>query len=151
MSPFLLVVGLQGLVIFIDEFYFHHQRGLPRWERIGHPVDSFSTFIALFFLAMAPRSPSNEIIFIGLAIASSLCVTKDEWVHSKICRPAEMWLHSVLFVLHPVVLITAMNEWENQPLLILGASGAIFIFMIYQIVYWNFIASKIPAQIEIKT
>jgi len=34
----LLPLAVQGLAILVDEFYFHLARGLPRWERIGHPA-----------------------------------------------------------------------------------------------------------------
>lgn len=141
MSLFLLALAAQTIIILFDEFYFHHQRGLPRWERIGHPVDSFSVLICFLFLVFAERTPTNEIIFYGLALTSCLCVTKDEWIHRKVCGPFEMWLHSLLFIVHPMVLFSAMAEWEYNRALILAAAGGIFVFMTYQIVYWNFVAA----------
>jgi Ni/Fe-hydrogenase subunit HybB-like protein len=140
MSMFLLATAAQGFVILFDEFFFHRKRGLPRWERIGHPVDSFTVLICLLFLAFTERTHTNEMIYVGLALASCLCVTKDEWVHRKLCGAEEMWLHSVLFILHPLVLFTGMAEWEDSRSLILGAAGGVFVFMVYQITYWNFVA-----------
>ena len=35
-------MGLQGLAMLVDELLFHRRRGLPRWERIGHPIDTLS-------------------------------------------------------------------------------------------------------------
>ena len=35
-----LPFAVQGLAILVDEFWFHHRRGLPRWERLGHPIDT---------------------------------------------------------------------------------------------------------------
>jgi len=27
----------------VDEFYFHRRRGLPRWERLAHPLDTMTS------------------------------------------------------------------------------------------------------------
>lgn len=141
MSLFLVATAVQGLAILFDEFFFHRSRGLPRWERIGHPLDSLTVLACLLFLAFTERTPTTEMIYYGLAIGSCLCVTKDEWIHRKLCGPTEMWLHSVLFIIHPLVLFTAMAEWEDSRSLILAAAGGIFVFMTYQITYWNFVAA----------
>lgn len=138
MSPFLVAIAIQGAVILFDEFFFHRKRSLPRWERIGHPIDSLTVLACLLFLAYAERTAINEVIFYGLAIASCLCVTKDEWVHRKVCSAEEMWLHSVLFIIHPIVLFSGMIEWEDNRPSFLAAAGGIFVFMTYQILYWNF-------------
>lgn len=147
MSLFFLATATQGLVILIDEFYFHHRRGLPRWERIGHPLDSLTVFVCLLFLVFMERTPTTEIIYYILAVFSCAFVTKDEWIHRRVCTAEEMWLHAVLFIAHPLVLFSAMAEWEAQRPLILAAAGGVLVFIIYQVAYWNFIAS---ASIEIK-
>lgn len=137
MSTFIVAISIQGFATIFDEFYFHRQRDLPRWERIGHPLDSLSVLLCLLFLALAPRNPTTEVIYGALAIASCVCVTKDEWVHHKLCSSTEMWLHSVLFILHPIVLFTAMNAWEDARPHLLAAAGVVFTFMTYQIIYWS--------------
>lgn len=141
MTAFILATLVQGGVILFDEFYFHRRRGLPRWERIGHPVDSLTVVICLLFLVFTERTFTNEIIYYILAIASCLCVTKDEWVHRKLCTAEEMWLHAVLFIIHPIVLFTAMAEWEESRAQIFAAAGGVTVFMLYQIIYWNYVAT----------
>lgn len=145
MSLFFVTTALQGLVILIDEFFFHHRRGLPRWERIGHPLDSLTVLICLLYLVFTDRTPTTEMIYYLLAAISCAFVTKDEWIHRRVCTAEEMWLHSILFIVHPLVLFAAMAEWEAQRPLILAAAGGVFVFIIYQIAYWSFIA---PARIE---
>lgn len=142
MSTFLIISGLQGAAILFDEFFFHRQRGLPRWERIGHPIDTMTVLACLLFLTFMERNPTTEKIYIAMAIASSLCVTKDEWVHRKFCSGTEMWLHAVLFVIHPLMLFSAMLEWEDSRPLFLAVAGGIFVFLVYQIVYWNFVETR---------
>ena len=138
----ILIVGiwvLQGILMFWDEFYFHHKRRLGKWESIGHPVDTFS-FLACF---LYPLFFTNEVTFFILAIISSLIITKDEWVHSKQCLATENWLHAVLFVVHPIALGALYFAWMNNFFEIIKIQSVIiFIFGIYQVTYWNLITNK---------
>jgi hypothetical protein len=137
-----IIVGLwiiQGILMFFDEFRFHHQRGLKKWERIGHPIDS------LFFLApfIYTQFFVNTYVFVGLCIVSCLIITKDEFVHSEECVGSEQWLHSVLFVFHPVALFGLWIAWQNNFNAIIQIQAAIIaVFMLYQIIYWNFIIGQ---------
>ena len=134
--PFLI----QALLMFFDEGYFHRRRGLPRWERIGHPLDTLTVVACQAFCVLrAPSSPHALGIFIGLAAFSSLFVTKDELVHSKLCSPAENWLHAVLFVLHPVVLACFAVLWRqgDHPRLLQLQLGLTATVAIFQTLYWS--------------
>lgn len=127
--------GLQGLLMVFDEFKFHHARGLSLWERIGHPIDTF--FFLMPFLYT--QFYSNTYVFIGLCLFSSLTISKDEFVHSQVCSGKEMWLHAVLFVIHPVALYGLWQAWlSGFEILIQVQSLIIFLFMCYQVFYWNF-------------
>ena len=150
--PFLIqLIGMS-----IDEGYFHVKRGLPRWERIGHPIDTFSVLLCFLIVLFVPFSAGSLKVFVGLATISCLLVTKDEFVHKHHCPAAENWLHAILFVNHPVLLTATGLMWGalsktpnwiqsffNWPdvihfFLVFQAVGT-GLFMIYQIVYWNFI------------
>ena len=149
---------VQALVIGFDEYYFHVRRGLPLWERIGHPIDTLSLLACIAFVLAVPYTPTNLKWYIGLAVFSCLMVTKDEWVHKHHCPAAEHWLHALLFINHPIVLgcigiiwwvltgdsaPTWMQKWLAHPELLKGMltfqSGAIVAFFLYQVIYWNFI------------
>jgi hypothetical protein len=135
---------LQGMAMFFDEFYFHQKRGLPLWERIGHPLDTLSVLACYGFIFYFPYSESNLNIFIGLAAFSCLLITKDEFVHTTICTAKENWLHAVLFVLHPITFLCAGVVWKqnlNQSFLALQPL-VIVLFLIYQIYYWSFYAKS---------
>tara|TARA_Y100000389_G_C17069494_1_gene321282 strand:- start:64 stop:501 length:438 start_codon:yes stop_codon:yes gene_type:complete len=126
---------LQGVLMFCDEF-IHHQRGLGLWERVGHPIDSFFFLLPFIYTQLF----TNTNIFIILCLFSSLLITKDEFVHSKECEAKEQWLHSVLFVLHPIALYGLWYAWVNNLNQIIQVQSVIiFIFILYQIIYWNFI------------
>lgn len=143
MSAFVVVSIIQGAAIIADEMIFHRKRGLPRWERIGHPIDTFTVIACLMFLALTNRTPTTEIIYYVMAGISCVFVTKDEWVHRKLCSAEEMWLHAILFMMHPLLLFTAMHEWETIRGTLTMVSAGIFSFLVYQVVYWNFIDVKI--------
>ena len=133
---------VQGFAMFVDEFYFHRKRGLPRWERIGHPLDTLTVLACFAYLFFTPKDSLSPSVYVGLAAFSSLFVTKDEWVHQKECNASEQWLHAVLFVLHPVVLYSAFvcaQADHLKPFLWVqfALAGA---FFLYQWVYWNFLA-----------
>lgn len=139
MSPFLIISAIQGTSILVDEFFFHHKRTMPLWERRGHPIDTATVLACLYFLYFFDPTPTNITIYYVLALASCLCITKDEWVHWKYCGPAEMWLHAVLFVTHPLLLFSAMAEWETQKPLFLAVALGVTVFFFYQVIFWNFL------------
>ncbi len=141
---------LQGLSILFDEFYFHHKRRLPRWEIIGHPLDTLTVIATLALAIFASPTQANGFVYVAIGLFSTFFVTKDEWVHSEKCQPSENWLHSILFVLHPTVFVSAAMIWLNpgqvlesqtQEFLkqaLYGHFAIINLFLLYQIVYWPF-------------
>lgn len=152
--PFLV----QAIVIGLDEYLFHLKRGLPRWERIGHPLDTLSVLLCLAYILFVPYSAETLKAYLALALFSCLFVTKDEFIHKQHCPASEQWLHSILFINHPVLLTAAglmwpflhgtdvphwLLRWLNQTEFFKGfiQFQTVFaaIFMVYQAVYWNFI------------
>lgn len=153
----LLPFAVQALCILFDEYYFHIKRGLPLWERIGHPIDTLSVIACLVFVVTVPYSAPALKWYIGLSVLSCLMVTKDEWVHKHHCPATEQWLHALLFVNHPIVLTGVgliwcaesaagpswLQSWmSSSPSLhsmLLGQLVFIILFFLYQVIYWNFI------------
>ncbi|MNS97725.1 hypothetical protein D3C72_1320710 [compost metagenome] len=151
MKLFIFVSLLQGFAIFVDEVFFHLKRGLPKWERVGHPIDTLTVVACLLFLYFTERTFANEIIYYVMAAISCICVTKDEWVHRKYCSAEEMWLHGVLFMLHPLVLFSGMAAWETAKPAFLGLAVGVFAFFVYEVVYWNFIWQKSSKVMHMQT
>jgi hypothetical protein len=134
-APFLL----QGVLMVVDEFFYHRGRGLSRWEVIGHPLDTATVALTLAFLLVATPGVGNLLIYVGLAAFSCLFVTKDEFVHQECCPPGEHWLHAVLFILHPVVFMAAgLLWWSGEPLFPLRVQTTLVVlFGFYQLLYWR--------------
>ena len=140
MLPLLLVpAALQMLAMFLDEFVFHRARGLPKWERVGHPLDTISAVLCFAWLVRTPPDAPYAIgVYVALCAFSCAFITKDEFVHSRRCLPAEQWLHSLLFVLHPIVLGAAALLWLRHGTALLAVQSALTLaFGCYQLLYWN--------------
>lgn len=154
---------LQTLGMIFDEGYFHVRRGLPKWERIGHPIDTCSVLICMGFILFVPFSKSTLIGYIALASFSSILVTKDEFVHKEHCPATESWLHAILFTLHPITLACAGFMWpvvqgvEVTPWIQnwLDDPKSLYLFLqiqfwmmagftVYQIIFWNMIWKDKP-------
>lgn len=125
----------------VDEFHFHRERGLPLWERIGHPLDTLTVVICYGFLLLSSPGRQALFVFVALALFSILFTAKDEPIHTKLCRAAEHRTHVVLFALHPIVLASAALLWQaGTPVsrrLLLGQALLTALFMLYQLLFWN--------------
>ena len=138
MILYLILLTLHAFSILFDEFYFHKKRGLPLWERMGHPFDTLTVLFCVGLLIFFPTHLSITPIYTGLAIFSCLVVTKDEFIHQSHCDAKEQWLHAILFILHPVVLWIYYQFWLEGKFFWLNIIFSILcIHMMYQLVYWN--------------
>ena len=132
---------LHGILMFVDEFYYHHRRGLGRWESIGHPIDTLF-FLICFIYALFVDS-SHVTGFVVLAVLSTLIITKDEFVHATLCPGGEQWLHALLFALHPVSLFALYLAWNNGWMVLITVQTIlILLFGSYQVVFWNLMKNR---------
>ena len=140
----LVPAALQAIVMLFDEGWFHRRRGLPRWERIGHPLDTATVAACYAWLSVArPSSPASLPIYVALAAFSCLFVTKDEVVHAHLCTRAEHWLHALLFVLHPIVLAAFAFAWMRSEIWMIRAQlGLTLALAAWQIGYWNVVRAR---------
>lgn len=126
---------LQGLSMFVDEFYFHEKRGLHKWESIGHPLDTLTVLACYGYLIWGHP---NEMIYVVLCAISCLFITKDEFVHRQNCMPIEHWLHALLFLLHPVSFVAAFMLWADGDRGILQIQFTVIcLFLVYQTLRWS--------------
>lgn len=149
---------LQAVAMILDEGYFHIRRTLPRWERIGHPIDTLSVLVCFLFVLIVPFSSSSVKIYLFLAAISCILVTKDEFIHKQHCCAKENWLHALLFTLHPITLgltgfiwpisqekpvVLWMQQWLSEPEIlrkcIVFQVAVLTLFLMYQVIFWNVI------------
>jgi 2-polyprenyl-6-hydroxyphenyl methylase/3-demethylubiquinone-9 3-methyltransferase len=148
-----LPFGLQGLAMGVDEFWFHRRRTLPRGEWMGHALDTSVFLACLACPLLLPPVASNLGLYGVLAVLSCLLITKDEFLHQRLCPGGEHWVHAVLFILHPLVLIATALLWIStgaSPLkgiltpppasaraMLLFQCLAVSGFLVFQVVYWS--------------
>lgn len=142
---FLLSLIAQTGLMGVDEFHFHWKRNLPKWERWGHPVDTLSFLFPFSVLAFASPGTFTKWVYVLLSVLSCAVITKDEWIHQNHALPGEQWLHSVLFILHPVVLISAYLLWvgANSGVPFVYIWFSILAFLVYQLLFWNYYADRL--------
>jgi hypothetical protein len=155
-SYLLLIPSLcQSVCMVVDEFHYHVRRGLPWWERIGHPLDTLTVLACLLWMLLAPPTSTSIAVYAGLAVFSCLFVTKDEWVHARCCTGGEHWLHAILFISHPLMLLALSLLWpvlhtddpppfapgagQMERAFLLAQTGFTALFGLYQLLYWNFL------------
>ena len=137
----LAIPVLQAALMFFDEGYYHRTRGLPDWERWGHPLDTLSVLACLAIVYFLPITVTNVWLYSGLAAFSCLWVTKDESIHARHCLPGEMHIHALLFILHPLLFWAGYQFWkvkEDAFFILTVQLAATVALLIWQIFYWNF-------------
>ena len=102
---------LQGLAMGLDEAWWHRRRELPLVEGAGHALDTLVFLGCLACPLLLPPSAPHLRLYLALAVGSCLLITKDEWLHQRLCRGGEHWVHAVLFLLHPLVLGATAFLW----------------------------------------
>lgn len=134
-----LPILFQGGLSLYDEFYLHRRRFLPRWERLGHPMDTLSLLACVLITIFFRPTPGALVGYVLACVASCMLITKDEWVHKTHATGHELWIHAILFVLHPVVCICIGCLWYAQPSgpLLKVQAGLLLGYAAYQYVYWN--------------
>ena len=80
--PFLI----HGAGMILDEARFHRRRGLPRWERLGHPLDTLTVFVCYALALSLPPTAHGLTAYLAASALSCLCITKDEWMASIASR-----------------------------------------------------------------
>lgn len=103
---------VQATLVLGDEIIFHRKRGLPRWERIGHPLDTVSVLLPIALASFYPPSRAALKLYAGLATLSTLFVTKDEAVHLRECGAWEHRLHALMYSVHPLVFLGWTELWK---------------------------------------
>lgn len=138
MSYLYLPFALQVVLMTFDE-YLHHKRGLGLWERIGHPLDTMTVLIPVSFIAFKSYSDEALSVYLALSTFSCLFITKDEFIHGEVCGKLESWIHSLLFILHPLIFLCAGLIWKSDPYnpFLKSLPALTGLFLIYQIMRWS--------------
>jgi hypothetical protein len=87
---------------------------------------------------LVPPEHGALVVYAWLAVFSCVLVTKDEWVHARECEPGEHWVHAMLFILHPLVLLSGALLWRmGGRTFLLIESTSLALWLVYQLLYWG--------------
>jgi len=134
---------IAAVLMILDEVFFHRRRGLPKWERIGHPLDTLTLLVCYAVAIFVKADWYPLVIYTVLGIFSCVFITKDETIHTEHCDAKENHLHALLFVVHPFLLISIFVLWFFPNIggathLLWAQAALTLLFGIYQLIYWNF-------------
>jgi len=107
----LAVFASYFLLLCIDELWFHRKRILTKKEKWSHRVDLILLLSCVATVLFFEYSDKTRIVFGILALLSILSITKDEVSHASSCSGSELWIHSLIFLSHPLMLITLGAIW----------------------------------------
>ena len=137
---------IHGILLNIDEHIFHKKRGINKIE-LWNALFDMALFIAPIFIALFTKfSYWWEKVFIAFCMASCLSIAKNELFYKGL-DVKERLVHSLLYVLHPVILYAYYISWQTNyfdhhyyvwltqlAFMLLGIQS-----ITYRIIYWNYI------------
>lgn len=148
MTGTLLSLMILHVVVFhIDEYYFHRKRTLCRKEALAMFVDGALYLPPLIIASFAPVTEFWQKIYLLFAILSCLSIVKNEWFYADDIGRKERLTHSILYILHPVLLYTFyvswignffahnLNFWMVQIMYV----GFGVKTLTHQLIYWNYL------------
>ena len=142
----LIIMSLQVILFQLDEYYFHRNRKLSRKEIISAISDGFLYIIPLIIATFTRFQEGRREFYIALSAISCLSIIKNEFFYPAL-NVKERVLHSLLYVLHPILLYSFYLSWKGNFFdtfpnfwifqLLYVAIG--FKTVTYQMIYWNYI------------
>ncbi|MBI1764474.1 MAG: hypothetical protein HYR56_23870 [Acidobacteria bacterium] len=123
-------------------------------------MDTLTVLFCFGWVFLVVPTTVTVCAYTGLSLFSCLFVTKDEAIHCQVCKASEQWVHALMFMLHPLILLSAgllWPVWHGQALsfftytgfersFLLGNTLLTFGFGLFQLLYWNLLWPSRPAQ-----
>lgn len=147
MLLFLLI--LHAVLLNIDEHYFNRKRTHSKYEIASVITDGVFLLMPMLLAIFVPFHEKWVFLYKALGAVSMISVIKNEYFYANVQRN-ERILHACLYVLHPIILFTFYESWQNNyfvthtnfwmiQLLYVGVG---FKTVSYQLIYWNYIHEK---------
>jgi len=106
---------IQAILFGMDEFCYHRNRFIPLLEKWGHVLDTLVFLICIYYALYKDYRKRREWKYIFWFVLSCLVVLKEESIHYMLpISLGEQWLHSILFVLHPILLGSLGYFWVTS-------------------------------------
>ena len=143
----LFLMILQVVIFHVDEYYFHRKRTLSRKEAVGMFIDGALYLPPIVIASFAPFSDFWKTVYIVFSILSCLSIIKNEMFYEHDVTKKERLVHSILYVLHPILLYTFYFSWKgnffahnlNFWMVQILYMGFGFKTLTHQLIYWNYL------------
>ena len=134
--------------------YFIESAGCRAGERLGHPLDTLTTALCYAWLVLTPPGRSHALgVYVALCAFSCLFITKDEFVHARLCEPpSKPGCTRCSSVLHPSRVSRIWRDlWRSgTDLWLIELELALTLaLLVHQLVYWSFVMVTTPAQVPL--
>ncbi|MCB0392744.1 MAG: hypothetical protein KDD58_15750 [Bdellovibrionales bacterium] len=146
-NSLLFLIILHVIIFHIDEYYFHRKRVLCRKEVLGMFLDGALYLPPLIIASFTSHSPFWKTTFITFSILSCISISKNEWFYNSDLTRPERWVHSLLYILHPILLYSFYQSWvDNYFVQNLNFWMVQIIYLgfgvktlTHQLIYWNYL------------
>lgn len=137
---------LHVILVNLDEHFFNKKRSHGRLEIISVITDGVFYLLPILMATFISYKQEYEIIYKSLGAVSMISIIKNEWFYKGLDR-LERLTHAALYVLHPILLFTFFESWQNNyfeknpnfwmfQLVYIGLGVK---SVTYQLIYWNYI------------
>lgn len=150
MVLFISLITITHAILFAyDEYILNKKRELSQGEINSALLDGV-LFLGIVALTIFTTYTENlGIVFISLSFLSCISIIKNEFFY-PVLELRERLVHSILYVLHPLILYAFYLSWEmdffnnnmSYWMLQLCYLALGFKAMCYHVIYWNFIHNK---------
>ncbi|MBS1985442.1 MAG: hypothetical protein JST16_14850 [Bdellovibrionales bacterium] len=106
----LFIFAAHYALLILDETKNHSRRPIGRRERMGLILDALMLAWLASFVFFVKYSEGMAFVYGALALLTLLLVTRQE-LHVRECDRRERWMHSLLFISYPLVVITLAAFW----------------------------------------
>lgn len=145
----ILVIILHAVLVNIDDHLFNNKRGHLKYETLSVILGALLFLIPQLIAIFVTYDETMGLVYKVLAGISMVSIVQSEMFHKNL-HVKERLLHACLYVLHPIVLFTFFESWQNNYfvthtnfwMIQLVYVGVGIKTITYQIIYWNYIHEK---------
>ena len=145
----ILVIILHAVLVNVDDHCFNNKRSHSKYETISVITNAILFLIPQVMAIFFTYSEEMGLAYKIIAGLSMLSIVQSETFHQNL-ELKERLVHACLYILHPIVLFTFFESWQNNYfevhpnfwMIQLMYVGVGFKTISYQIIYWNYIHDK---------
>jgi hypothetical protein len=140
---------LHVVLVHLDEHHFNKKRQHSKYEIASVISDGVLFLLPQLLAVFVTYHEKWELLYKVLGAISMISIVKNELFYKNL-EVRERLTHACLYVLHPIILFSFYESWQNNyfsthtyfwmfQLIYVGIG---FKTITYQLIYWNYIHEK---------